>query len=258
DLEIEMLVDNTQGLEKGSEVLYRGVSVGKITDTKVSRDSATITLNIREVAVIPEDSDFVVEQRSMLAGNVVQIYPGESDKNLSTGSTVEGKVKGDITQLAEKLGERAEGLERDIRDVLESADALVGEETRGGLISLIEETRGAVENFELTFEDNRETLAQTMRNLQTITDETKDPLNDSIKNVEEGSERLITTLDELQRVSQGLNRVLDDLESGEGSMGKMLYEPELYGNLNRSMEEMNALIRDIKENPDKYFSVSIF
>ncbi len=258
DLRVRMVVDNTLSLEKGSEVLYRGVNIGKITDIEVARDSATLTLNIRDTVKIPSDSNFVIEQRSMLAGNVVQIYPGKSETNLDHDSVVEGSVKGGFTQLAEELGKKAEGLEKDVRGVLESAEALVGDETHSDLSALLKGTRGAVENLEGAFEDNKENLALTIKNMQAITDKSQEPLKDAIQNMEQGSEKLNTTLGELQRVSKRLNRVLEDLESGEGTMGKMLYEPELYGNLTRSMEEMNALIKDIKENPERYFSISIF
>ena len=255
---VDMTVKNTQGVAEGSEILYRGVHVGTVTGTRISPDEVTLTLRIKEKVAIPEDSSFVIEQQSLLSGSAVQIYPGTSDENLPPGSSVEGEVRGGITRMAEEIGDRAAGLEKEIGSVLESVEELVGEETRSSLIEVLEETRRAAEDFELTFEENRKSLAGTLENLEKVTGESREPLSSSIENVERGTEELVTTLERVQEVSGRLDRVLAELESGEGTAAKMLNEPELYRDLTATMEEMNSLMRDIKENPKKYLSVSIF
>ncbi|RJQ47049.1 MAG: MCE family protein [Nitrospiraceae bacterium] len=59
-------------------------------------------------------------------------------------------------------------------------------------------------------------------------------------------------------VSEKLGLLLDRIERGEGLAGKLVKDDELAQNLRSTLTEMNALIKDIKENPRKYFKFSIF
>jgi phospholipid/cholesterol/gamma-HCH transport system substrate-binding protein len=255
---VYMVVEDTGGVAEGSEVLYRGVHAGTVTNTDARRDSVRLTLDLQDAPPLPEDSRFVIEQQSLLSGMAVKIRPGESEENLESGSTVEGAVKGGFSQLADELGERAEGLEEDIAGVLESIDTLLGEETRGSLMALLEETRDAAQQFEATFAENRAQLSAALESMRTISEENREPLGRSIENLERGSEELVTTLEEVRGLSSRLDSLIRDIQRGEGTAGKMVSEDRLYEDLTATMEEMNSLIKDIKENPRRYMSISIF
>ena len=41
-------------------------------------------------------------------------------------------------------------------------------------------------------------------------------------------------------------------------IGKLINDDNLYDNLQKSIEDLDALIKDIKENPKKYIKVSVF
>jgi phospholipid/cholesterol/gamma-HCH transport system substrate-binding protein len=48
------------------------------------------------------------------------------------------------------------------------------------------------------------------------------------------------------------------LDRGEGSMGKLMRDEDLYRELTGTLNETRALIGDIKADPKKYFKVSVF
>jgi phospholipid/cholesterol/gamma-HCH transport system substrate-binding protein len=48
------------------------------------------------------------------------------------------------------------------------------------------------------------------------------------------------------------------IKSGEGTAGKLVNEKELYDRMNRMVEDLDALVKDFKENPRKYIKFSIF
>jgi phospholipid/cholesterol/gamma-HCH transport system substrate-binding protein len=52
--------------------------------------------------------------------------------------------------------------------------------------------------------------------------------------------------------------IADRVNRGEGSAGKLITEQELYNRLNTMVENMNALVNDIKENPKRYLKFSLF
>jgi phospholipid/cholesterol/gamma-HCH transport system substrate-binding protein len=48
------------------------------------------------------------------------------------------------------------------------------------------------------------------------------------------------------------------MERGEGTLGKLSKDEEMYKKLKESSDELNQLIKDLKNNPKKYLGISIF
>lgn len=66
---------------------------------------------------------------------------------------------------------------------------------------------------------------------------------------------LLTRLD----ASTGsLEQLLAELQRGEGSAGKLLKDRELYDRLDRLVQDMDLLVKDVKENPRRYIRFSVF
>jgi phospholipid/cholesterol/gamma-HCH transport system substrate-binding protein len=55
-----------------------------------------------------------------------------------------------------------------------------------------------------------------------------------------------------------LNAILEKIDKGEGAMGKLVSDKALADELRSTLREINALAKDIKEHPKKYFSFSVF
>jgi phospholipid/cholesterol/gamma-HCH transport system substrate-binding protein len=48
------------------------------------------------------------------------------------------------------------------------------------------------------------------------------------------------------------------MESGEGTLGQLLYDDALYENLTAASEELEELLRNVKENPKRFVHFSLF
>ena len=59
------------------------------------------------------------------------------------------------------------------------------------------------------------------------------------------------TLSETQKLMAGLN-------AGKGTMGKLMKDENMYDNINKTMTHVDALILDLKQNPNKYVHFSVF
>ena len=69
---------------------------------------------------------------------------------------------------------------------------------------------------------------------------------------------LSNVLVDLKESTEGINSVIQNLNSDSSSLGKLINKDELYENLNSSIISLNNLIDDINENPKKYVHFSIF
>ena len=52
--------------------------------------------------------------------------------------------------------------------------------------------------------------------------------------------------------------VVATLESGDGTLGRLLQDTSMAAELESTLAELSALLEDIRENPNRYVRVSIF
>src|SRR5439155_1104904 len=52
--------------------------------------------------------------------------------------------------------------------------------------------------------------------------------------------------------------VLDKMDKGEGTLGKMASDTMLYKNLNATLTSLTALLTDLRERPGRYINVKVF
>ena len=59
----------------------------------------------------------------------------------------------------------------------------------------------------------------------------------------------------LQDTINKLSSIADRMEAGEGSLGMLLKNPSLYNNSDQMLIETRSLIKAIRENPKKYLTI---
>jgi phospholipid/cholesterol/gamma-HCH transport system substrate-binding protein len=63
---------------------------------------------------------------------------------------------------------------------------------------------------------------------------------------------------ELQNASTRFNTILTKVESGDGSLAKLMNDPALYNDLRRIATRVDSLMLDLMANPRKYLKFSVF
>ena len=71
-------------------------------------------------------------------------------------------------------------------------------------------------------------------------------------------QKLNNTIEKLSVTADKLNGVISGVQSGEGSLGKLTKDEQLYNNLNAASENLNKLMEDLKANPKRYLNFSVF
>jgi len=64
--------------------------------------------------------------------------------------------------------------------------------------------------------------------------------------------------EELNHSLHDLQQILDKINRGQGSLGALLNNPQLYQNLQQSTANLNRLLEDMRLNPQRYVHFSIF
>ena len=90
-------------------------------------------------------------------------------------------------------------------------------------------------------------------------------LDRALKRLDTLGERMDTVTASLQRSSESVETMTGRAARGEGSLGKLMTDEELYRRLNETVDDMNKatlslnhLIEDIQKNPKKYINLKVF
>lgn len=135
----------------------------------------------------------------------------------------------------------------------------MNKEGKNNLSTSLTELSSTVKNINAVAQSLDDLLTKQEGNLNTTLDNVAsisknvNQLSDSLaqSNIKQSIRSFETTLNRL-------NSLLENLEQGKGSMGKLLKDEQLYNNIEASTKEIELLIKDLKEHPKRYVHFSLF
>ena len=92
-------------------------------------------------------------------------------------------------------------------------------------------------------------------NLDKLIKEKNENVKDSIDNFNILMERMPSIAKELDEVILMINDIIKNINSGNGTLSKLINQEELYNNVNGLVVDARSLLNDVKKNPAKYLSV---
>ena len=66
------------------------------------------------------------------------------------------------------------------------------------------------------------------------------------------------TMSEANKAVADLNVIVGKINNGKGSLGQLINDPQMYNNLNSAAGNLDKLMIDLKANPKRYVSFSVF
>ena len=69
---------------------------------------------------------------------------------------------------------------------------------------------------------------------------------------------LDVTFEDLGSAVSNLSQILNRLEEGEGSLGKLITKEDLHQSLEQTNEQIQLLLEDMRLNPKRYVHFSLF
>jgi phospholipid/cholesterol/gamma-HCH transport system substrate-binding protein len=251
---INLTVQNANGIESGEQVLYRGLEVGAVQDTKIIKNGILLKLKITRLDSLPSDSRFVIANSSLIGGKVVEIIPGKSDHYIKDGAFIKGESGAGFSDIIQNVDNVADN----IRKVVNNVDTLTNKETRTRIRGALNEIDKSVRLIHTSLKNNLDDIHTTIKNMKEITVQNKAPIDSIIINLARNSERMNNAVINLEKTTKDLKEIVAGINMGKGTAGKLLTDDSLYNKINSTLTDLNSLIKDIKENPDRYIHISVF
>ncbi|MGB5170632.1 MlaD family protein [Eudoraea sp.] len=260
------IYDHVGGLQPGTQVSINGLNVGNVNNIAFKGNSGVL------VVTFSVDSSFEFSRNSLaelydtgiIGGKGIQILPVFDGAPLAvSGDTLTSGIKPGITDLVQKklapLQTKIEGAVSNADSLFINVNDILDEETKENLRVSIQGLRITVNSFEKSaalfneiLESNKGKLDSSITNINTITSNFSN-LSDSLAQA-----GLAGTVRSLKATMENMQQLLAKIEQGEGSIGKLVNNDELYNNLTDASKELDLLLQDMRLNPKRYVNVSVF
>jgi len=260
--------NNVQGLNTASVVTINGVDVGKVLNIKFhkseeKRGTLIVEFSVENDFEFSKNSVAKIYSASLMGGKSLAIVPSYEGETALAGDFLKGEIESDLfSSVTEKLNP----LQAKVESVIKSADSLMtgltdvlNPKSRQSLKASILELNATITNFKSAsanvnelIKKNDYKLSKTLDNAELMTANLA-KLSDTLVNANLG-----LTIKNLEETIGNINGVLNGLENGEGTLGKLLKDDEMYTNLTNASKELEELLNEMKLNPKRFVHFSLF
>lgn len=272
-----IVYDNSAGVVKSTEVLINGFKIGQVEDVGFLRpgdaSKILVTVSVDGDIKLPKGTVAEIASSNILGNKVIHIRLSEEASILEPNDTLAGKIEQDLSQVVAPIREKSEQILTTLDKVLTSINNVFdssgtqklakGVDHLTGTLAHVNNIAARLDNLSQSQEKRiADMFAHTesiMRNLRN----NNELISHTIKNVKHitdslAASNLTSTINHVNTTLTELTTMLAKINQGEGSMGQLANNKELYQNLNGSSKELASLLADMQKYPGRYFTVSVF
>lgn len=261
---VTTVVQDAGGIRKRDAVQIQGVNIGRVDGLTLTPRGVELRLELQGEYPVPADSKVRLIAQGLLGEKVAQIVPGTSEARVRDGGTlVSADAVEGLGNTAQELGDQAQVLGTKADTVLTRAQLLLSQQTIGAVGASAQELQTTLAQLALLASEQRRQLSTLTASLQRSAEglegaATRPELARAIARTDSLTIKLDAATNSLNTASTSLAAVVGRMERGEGTLGKLSRDDALYNNLNTAVTNLATLTEEIRANPKKYLSVSVF
>jgi phospholipid/cholesterol/gamma-HCH transport system substrate-binding protein len=273
-------------LAPSSSVTLNGVEIGKVLSVKLVNPNEYVDPKKRILVKFSVQNP----ELKLAVGSEIEILPGVlstgiqiqqnfvADKGyFDLGDTMQGTVSQD---LANQLETELLPLKHKMENLMVSVDNIVGSinnfwDTSAAFTmdQSLNEARIAISRFgrvaynlDNLIDSEKSKISSIFSKIESIAESFKETdlqIKKVVGNVAEISDTILSlelkqAFAEAKTTMVNINSLLEASSRGEGTLGKLLNDEQLYNELNETNQKMQDLVEDIKLHPERYIHFSVF
>ena len=269
---------NVQGLANSNPVMINGLEVGTVFSITTDKNMKQIlvNMNITKDVNIPRKSIDVIKPNP-LGTTSIEIRLGDATAYIPKNDTIATEatvgIFNEVYQKIDPVLGNVKNAVKSLDSVLIAVKSVIDPDaknnisaTLGNLNKLTTSLIVSSASLESLLNTQTGALAKTMTNLNSFTGNlasNNGKLTDLMTNLDKTTSNLSKldldkTLATLNGTITELKSTIGKLNSTTGTAGLLLNDTKLYNNLTATANKVNLLIDDIKTNPKRYISFSVF
>ncbi|WP_418604459.1 MlaD family protein [Hwangdonia sp.] len=259
--------DNVEGLTASTPVTINGLIVGKVISIGFMGDGSgklLVKLLVDNDFQFSKNSKAELYETGLIGGKAIAIVPAfDGAENAEKDSYLQGSVKAGLSEL---VNQKLTPLQGKIENMMVSADSLLNNlnqvfdaQTKTNLKKSIASLSSTIDSFKSTSLALNQVIKGNQVKIDSVLTNAEKLTGDLAKITHTISESdLKKTIKNLESTLQNFDKIIANLENGEGSMGKLLKDEGLYDNLEGATLQLEQLLEDMKLNPKRYVHFSLF
>jgi phospholipid/cholesterol/gamma-HCH transport system substrate-binding protein len=238
------LFHNVQELKVGDPVKLAGVQIGQVEKIGLTNDQVKVTMKINKDADVKADSKAMIKFTGLMGQNFVSLDFGTPNGVKAVdGVYLPTGEQPDLSAIMVKLDNVATGVENLTKSF--SGDQI------GNLL-------GPFTDF---LKENSPRLTAMIGNMQTISSQIAEGkgtvgklINDdalyvsalnTVSNLQSTSTEIKLTLERARTVVDGAKTTIDDINAGQGTLGKLAKDEKLYNETTAAMTNLREIMEKI-------------
>jgi phospholipid/cholesterol/gamma-HCH transport system substrate-binding protein len=219
---IIVVFDSAAGLDKKTPIRMAGVEIGKVEQMELDDSVARVTFRIHQEVRLRKGGKATIRSAGLLGEKYVDLMPGKEKDYFKDGDTVpQSEALGDLETLIAKFTDIGSDIKAVTQTLRNSVGTPKGEED---IKAVLANFRNFSQHLDQLIAHNQEAVGETIANLKDFS--------------EFMNEDIPALVDSLKRIAA-------NLETGKGTMGKLLHDDQLYERLNSAMENIQKITQKI-------------
>jgi phospholipid/cholesterol/gamma-HCH transport system substrate-binding protein len=254
--------DNIDGLTVSNPVVINGFTVGRVDDIVLDQNQGNrirVEIQVNKDIVLGDSTRAILASQDLLGGKSIVLRLGSDTKIYDTGDTLLGEKDKGFMQI---LGDKATPVLSNLDTTIMKINTILGDETNNSIKKLLDNLVASSESLKLLMAENKRNISGITHNLNQLsgslvqTEKELKPLlvkfnkiADSLNDLE-----LKRVVDNANKAMTNLSSITHKINSGEGSLGALINDPQTANNLNKTIKDLDAFIVDFKYNPRHYLA----
>jgi len=247
--------ETSLGLDKTAAVKMAGIRIGYVKDIQLEGRRSKVILSIYPKYKIPRGSKAIQSVQGLLGEKYVDVQPSMEDDFLRPGDELVPGPSSGMDELSPMLT----SLGNDLQQVAKNLREMTNKETRDDFAQAVKNLASVTAEIQSFFAENRGKFGQTItaasNTAKTVDERVRDlsqsfdaTLTDLRRLLEENRDgvhdnlgKLKEVLSKIEESATLLNKSLDKIQKGEGSVGKLVNDDSLYNEARRAVREVQQI-----------------
>ncbi len=257
-----------QGLKVSSPVMLNGFKIGYVKQLALSNNAENkveAELAILKKYTLPADSKALIYSVDLMGTKAVKIELGKSKKNLEDGSKIEAGIESDLFAQILPLKDDLSKILKSVDTLVQSISNVLDSAAQADLKQSMSNLNSGSNELKMLLQSERNRLKSILSHIDSVSGMLKNNsknLSNAMKNFSNISDSLAQA--NLKQTVENANKtllltaeVMQKINSGKGTLGALVHNDSLYTNLKNTTENLNLLLKDMKENPKRYVHFSL-